>query len=426
MGFYWSFGITWNFRNYILIMTSWKTYKLGELVKVKGGKRLPKGISLQIAPNTHPYIRIRDMGKSRVLELDATYEYVDDVTQKSIARYVVDEGDILLSIVGTIGLVGIVGKSLHQANQTENCVKLVNLNGIDPLFLYYFLLSPKGQEEIKRGTVGAVQAKLPIKNIENIEISLPSLEEQRRIAGILGAIDDKIENNRRINTNLELQAQALFEKWLGKIPTTKGVFNDIIKTTIAGDWGQENKQGNYTHEVFCIRGADIPTLRNGDKGKMPIRYILEKNYNTKQLQANDIVVEISGGSPTQSTGRVCMVTQSLLERLGKDLVCTNFCRAITPKDNYAIFIFLYWQMLYNKNTMFSYENGTTGIKNFNVADFISKEGIEIPSSNDVEKLNAVLQPMYNQIYANGLQNETLATLRDTLLPKLMNGEIKTE
>ena len=194
-------------------MTEWKTYRLGDLVKVKGGKRLPKGISLQIAPNTHPYIRIRDMGKSRVLELDATYEYVDDVTQKSIARYVVDEGDILLSIVGTIGLVGIVGKSLHQANQTENCVKLVNLNGIEPLFLYYFLLSPKGQEEIKRGMVGAVQAKLPIKNIENIEISLPSLQEQRRIAGILGAIDDKIENNRRINTNLELQAQALYKQW---------------------------------------------------------------------------------------------------------------------------------------------------------------------------------------------------------------------
>ena len=74
--------------------------------------------------------------------------------------------------------------------------------------------------------------------------------------------------------------------------------------------------------------------------------------------------------------------------------------------------------------MFSYENGTTGIKNFNIVDFISKEEIEIPSSNDVEKLNEILQPMYNQIYANGLQNETLATLRDTLLPKLMNGEIK--
>ena len=159
---------------------------------------------------------------------------------------------------------------------------------------------------------------------------------------------------------------------------------------------------------------------------MPIRYILEKNYKAKQLRTNDLVIEISGGSPTQSTGRICMITQSLLDRLAKDVVCTNFCRAITPKNGYAIYIYLYWQMLYNKNTMFSYENGTTGIKNLNIADLISKEPIEIPAQEDVEKLNIVLQPIYDQIYANGLQNETLATLRDTLLPKLMNGEIKTE
>ena len=403
-----------------------KTYKLKDLVTVKGGKRLPKGISLQTEPNNHPYIRIRDMGKRRVLELDSTYEYVDNTTQKTIARYIVETGDVLLSIVGTIGLVGIVGKTLHHANQTENCVKLVNLNGIDPLYLYYFLLSPKGQDEIKRGVVGAVQAKLPIKNIENIEISLPQLSEQRVIVGILNAIDDKIENNRRINDNLEQQAQTLFDEWLSKASTYKGSFSDVIDTTLAGDWGQEKLQGNYTHEVFCIRGADIPMLCNGDKGKMPIRYILEKNYIAKQLSANDLVVEISGGSPTQSTGRICMITQSLLDRLGKDLVCTNFCRAITPKSGFAIFIFLYWKMLYNKNTMFSYENGTTGIKNLNIADFITKEKIDIPTIKDVNNLNDLLQPIYDQIYATGLQNERLSSLRDTLLPKLMSGEISVE
>jgi type I restriction enzyme S subunit len=296
-----------------------------------------------------------------------------------------------------------------------------DFKGNDPLYLYYLL------KTIPLASYGGGSAvpTLNRNHIHPIEIKhTPSLPEQRRIAGILGAIDDKIENNRRINTNLELQAQALFDEWLCKDNTIKGTFNDIIDATLAGDWGQETTQGNYTHEVFCIRGADIPALQNGDKGKMPIRYILEKNYKTKQLCANDLVIEISGGSPTQSTGRICMITQSLLDRLGKDVVCTNFCRAITPKNGYAIYIYLYWQMLYNKNTMFSYENGTTGIKNLNIADLISKEPIEIPAQKDVEKLNVVLQPIFDKIYANGLQNETLANLRDTLLPKLMNGEIK--
>ena len=75
-------------------MSEWKTYKLGELATIKGGKRLPKGVLLQRTPNSHPYIRIRDLGKTRILELDSTYEYVDDLTQKCIARYIVEKGDI--------------------------------------------------------------------------------------------------------------------------------------------------------------------------------------------------------------------------------------------------------------------------------------------------------------------------------------------
>lgn len=102
-----------------------KIEKLGNIVDVKGGKRLPKGINLVSAPNSHPYIRIRDLDASKILELNSAYEYVDNETQKTIARYIVSSGDILISIVGTIGLVGIVGESLHGANQTENCVNEV-------------------------------------------------------------------------------------------------------------------------------------------------------------------------------------------------------------------------------------------------------------------------------------------------------------
>ena len=146
-------------------MGEWKTYRLGEIATIKGGKRLPKGVNLIKIRNSHPYIRIRDIGKTKNIELDSTYEYVDDDTQKTIARYIVQEGDILISIVGTIGLVGIVGKSLDSANLTENCVKLTNLRGVEKDFLFYFLKSEYGQNEINKGIVGAVQAKLQIKNI---------------------------------------------------------------------------------------------------------------------------------------------------------------------------------------------------------------------------------------------------------------------
>ena len=188
-------------------MTSeWKECTIGDIASVKGGKRLPKGVNLITKRNAHPYIRIRDLTE-KTLELKQSYEYVDDDTQKSISRYIVDTGDILISIVGTIGLIAVVGETLNGANLTENCVKLVDIReDVDREYLYYFLVSSMGQDEIRKGTVGAVQPKLPIKNIQSIKLYLPDIDTQKQISGLLSAVDDKIALNTAINENLRLYA----------------------------------------------------------------------------------------------------------------------------------------------------------------------------------------------------------------------------
>ena len=200
-----------------------------------------------------------------------------------------------------------------------------NIEGVtDSKFVYYFVTSPWFREIAIKSMVGSSgRQRVQQSVLENLEVNLPPLEEQRRIAGILGSLDDKIELNRRINANLEAQAQALFRSWFVDNETQNnnpGFFNDIIQTTLSGDWGQETPKGNYISEVYCIRGADIPDIKCGDKGKLPTRYILEKNLKNKKLSENDLVVEISGGSPTQSTGRICLITRALLDRLGKDVI----------------------------------------------------------------------------------------------------------
>lgn len=401
--------------------------KLGEIAAVKGGKRLPKGINLITAPNSHPYIRVRDLNNRRMLELNSDYEYVDDETQKSIERYIVDRGNIILSIVGTIGLVAIVGETLHKANLTENCVKIVPTDDVDRDFLYYYLKSPAGQAAIARGTVGAVQAKLPIKNIQDIDIWLPEIIEQKRIASVLSCIDEIIEKNERINDNLQQQAQAVFQSWFIDNPASAewpvGTFADFIEKMIAGDWGKDSPSGNNTEMVYCIRGADIPDVKAGNKGKMPTRFILPKNYAAKQLVAGDIVVEISGGSPTQSTGRAAAISDSLLSRYDRGMVCTNFCKALKPKDGCSLFVYHYWQHLYDKGVFFSYENGTTGIKNLDISGFVETEAIFIPPDDLIYKFDSLCQGLMRKIYANGYENEQLALMRDSLLPRLMSGEI---
>ncbi|MBQ9246662.1 restriction endonuclease subunit S [bacterium] len=132
-------------------------------------------------------------------QLNNEYEYVDDETQKSISRYIVNSNDVIISIVGTIGLTAIIGETLNNANLTENCVKLTNLTQITPEFLLLFLRSKIGQELINKSTVGAVQAKLPIKNIQAIKVPIFSdIEFNNYIKSIFANIANNILVNSRL------------------------------------------------------------------------------------------------------------------------------------------------------------------------------------------------------------------------------------
>ena len=256
---------------------------------------------------------------------------------------------------------------------------------------------------------------------------LPDKDTQKRIVSILSSIEQKIDLNNKINNNLEQQAQAIFKEWFIDNPENEnwsnGTFSELIQSTLSGDWGKEAPTGNNTEKVYCVRGADIPEVRAGNKGKMPTRYILPKNYASKKLTAGDIVVEISGGSPTQSTGRCTAISESLLNRYDSGMVCTNFCRAIKPLSGYSMFIYYYWQYLYNKGVFFSYENGTTGIKNLDISGFLGTEPIIIPPKEKVLAFDDYCQTVFDRIFANGKESEQLSQLRDTILPKLMSGEL---
>ena len=281
--------------------------------------------------------------------------------------------------------------------------------------------------QLGRLSAQSAQPGLSVKTLSKQIVDVPSLESQNKIASILSILDEKIELNNKINENLEKQAQTIFKSWfienLNVSTWQLGTFSDLIEKTISGDWGKDKASGKNTEMVYCIRGADIPEVRAGNKGKMPTRYILPKNYETKHLVDGDIVVEISGGSPTQSTGRAAAISAALLNRYDKGMVCTNFCKAIKPKPGYSMYVYYYWQYLYDMGVFFSYENGTTGIKNLDINGFIETEPIHIAPKDLVEKFDNLCQSIFSKVYANGLESERLAELRDILLPKLMSGEI---
>lgn len=326
-----------------------------------------------------------------------------------------------------IGRVGVYCGSVFLVKDecwvSDNAIKAICYDNMDLSYLYYLLSSLHLNER----RIGTSQPLLTQNILNNIEVDVPALDIQKKIASVLESLDEKIRLNNEINNNLEQQAQALFKEWFIDNPEniywSAGTFRELIQSTLNGDWGKETPTGNNIEKVYCIRGADIPEVKAGNKGKMPTRYILPKNLANKKLEAGDIVVEISGGSPTQSTGRCTAITQSLLDRYDSSMVCTNFCKAIKPKNGYSLFVYYYWQYLYEKSVFFSYENGTTGIKNLDFTGFIETEPIIVPPFDKVQAFDDYCKSIFNQVFANGKQSEQLASLRDTLLPRLMSGEL---
>ena len=352
----------------------------------------------------------------------------------------------------TIGRSGNIGTPYYYNQDCwphNTTLYIDDFKGNDEKYIFYLLK----KLDFKRYAGGSAVPTLNRNHIHPIDVFVTlDVNEQKAIAKILSDLDEKIETNNKINKKLEEMAQAIFKQWfvdfeflnedgkpykssggemveseLGMIPKgwKIGTFREFTDTVLGGDWGKETEQGNYKKEVLCLRGADIPEIKCGKIGASAKRFILEKNYNNKKLNGGDLVVEISGGSPTQSTGRITYINEGILNRYDLDFVCTNFCRAITLNNKKAMeYFYFYWSYLYDLNVFFQYENGTTGIKNFDVNTFLDKHKIIIPPNYLLEKYHLIISNILNTIQHNGLENSKLSNTRDILLPKLMSGEIR--
>lgn len=389
-----------------------ETVKLGDVATVKGGKRLPKGTNLITTPNSHPYIRVRDLNNQSTLELNDDFEYVDDETQKSISRYIVGAGDIVLSIVGTIGLVAIVGESLHKANLTENCVKLTQLDGVDRDYLYYFLKSGLGQAEIAKGTVGAVQAKLPIKNIQDIDVVLPDISTQQKISSILRSIDNKIDNNQKINDNLEQQAQSYFQELFvdkANPEWTTGTISDL-GAVVGGSTPSKAKPEYYTESgIAWITPKDLSINKSKfiSHGENDITELGLKNSSAAIMPEGTVL--FSSRAPI---GYIAIAAGEVTTNQG--------FKSVVPKSEIGT-PFVYFFLKHNHPFIEGMASGST----FKEVSGNTMKNIPavIPDAETLARFNDFCAPLFAQQRVLEEESQSLAALRDSLLPKLMSGEI---
>jgi type I restriction enzyme S subunit len=190
---------------------------------------------------------------------------------------------------------------------------------------------------------------------------------------------------------------------------SRSVLADFIENIIPGDWGSGEQNDDFEFKVKCIRGADINDINLGIYEFLPTRYIKKKNA-FKCLEEANLVIEISGGSPTQSTGRIAYVRNRQ-----EHIICSNFCKAIKVKDgNNPKFIYYLINYIYNSGVFFNFESKTTGIKNllFEAAfNNIKAPDIEIISQNKIAEL---LSKLDSKIELNNRINAELEAMAKTI------------
>ena len=218
-----------NNQELLVKMNKWKTYKLGEIVDVLGDGI--HGTPIYNEVGDYYFINGNNLGEGYIKIKENTLK-VDEKEYLKHKKNLTNR-TLLLSINGTLGNVAkyrgepcILGKSACYLNISESCERD---------FIYYIMISPLFRRDLENMATGTTIKNVSLKALRNYEISLPPLAEQKRIADILSTIDDKIELNRRINTNLEQQAQALYKSWFvddKKDDWEEGVASDYFNITI--------------------------------------------------------------------------------------------------------------------------------------------------------------------------------------------------
>jgi type I restriction enzyme S subunit len=397
---------------------------------------------------TIPWLKTEQLGEKYIHD---TTEYISMAALEKTSIKVLPKNTLSIAMYGegkTRGNVSIIKKPM-TTNQAC-CNVEIDSSVADYEFIYYFL---KTQYNELRNLAAGVRKNLNSSDIKNFKVRLPYTKvAQSKIASVLSALDAKIEINNRINAELEAMAKTLYDYWFvqfdfpdangkpyktagGKMqyhPTLKreipagwdvGTLSNWIENDKTGDWGKESPEGNYTLLVDCIRGTDINGLNRSVSLNPPSRYILEKNSN-KLLQPYDFIIEISGGSPTQSTGRMAYLTEETLGRFSNPIICSNFCKAISLKDNNYFYNFAYlWNSIYSDGVLFGWEGKTSGIKNLLFDAFVSKHYVCMPPIELAKKFHTFVAPLNKQKQTLLKENLKLIELRDWLLPMLMNGQV---
>ena len=372
-----------------------------------------------------PIVTVEHLGENRIIHQDLPR--VSDKDRKRLSKYSLQEGDIVFSRVGSVDRRSLVRQEEESWLFSGRCLRVrVDPNKIDPVFLSYFFGTKSFREHINSIAVGATMPSLNTQLLSNVIVPHPTLPEQRAIAHILGSLDDKIELNRRMNETLEAMARALFKSWfVGFDPVRAkmegrdtGLPQDIAD--LFPDRLVDSELGEIPEEWEVNALGDLLELAYGKALKADIRRhngnipVYGSNgqvgWHDKWLVQGPGIVVGRKGNP----GVVTWVTTNFFP------IDTTFY--VLPKDSNGTLYFLFYALKGQDLHSVAADSAVPGL-NRNLA-YMNKQ--VMPAEHVFEHFNRYVGPIFARTHGLKAESRTLATLRDTLLPRLISGELRAK
>ena len=401
-------------------MEEWKKYKLGEITSKIGSGATPKGGRDSYLGGNIALIRSQNVLDFSFSKLGLAY--INEVQAEKLSNVEVYEKDVLLNITGdSVARVCIVPNNVLPARVNQHVAIIRGNDKVDYRYLLYYLQYIKPQLlSLSQG--GATRNALTKKMIEELEVKMPSKGIQKEIVSILYALDSKIELNRRINDNLEQQTQALFKSWF--VDNPKPNWSETTFSEVANFIGGYSYKGEELTDSSNIAMVTIKNFgRNGGfkadgfKGIAPFVKLKECHY------ANLFDILVAHTDLTQNADVIGNAELLLTYGRYDGIIFSMDLVKVLPKNNFP-YRFLLAAMLKNKifkGHCLGYVNGTT-VLHLSIKALPNFE-VKIPPKAEAKTMNDALAPYYQRMAEVLQENDRLIHLRDTLLPKLMSGEL---
>lgn len=399
-------------------MTEWKEYKLGEIADVQTG---PFGSQLHMSDYQKegtPIITVEHLGDNRIIHNNLPL--VGEEDKNRLKKYVLAEGDIVFSRVGSVDRRAYVSAKEDGWMFSGRCLRVRPSQKADAKFLSYYFGLEDFKETIRRIAVGATMPSINTTILSNVVISLPPLDTQRRISSILSSLDDKIDLLHRENATLEQMAETLFRQWFvveAKEEWEEGKLGDYVELVNGVSY-----KGNELQPSNVAMATLKSFSRNGGFRMDGYKEYVGKYKNDQVLSNGDLIV-----AHTDITQEADVIGNPALVCIDSKYDAITFSMdvvKVVSKTQLFSSGFLYYLMKTPnfKEHCLGYANGSTVLH-------LSKKAIPefeflLPPLEKIQAYNNIVSQTLNKVGENNKQIQTLIQMRDGLLPRLMNREVK--